>query len=273
MNDDRNMLRLAREEVFPIVKPGEISSSTGLPFSGTIQGEGKLAGTPSLFLRLYGCNLNCQWVLPNGERCPCDTPSAIKPGMPVSLQSVETVAKTILDNMQHLRHLVVSGGEPMLQAQSLTELFLILRSARPDIHISLETNGTIFHHNVAQLIDLFSISPKLYSSEPEGGYPDAIQRVNIPVLQNFLDVRNVNPQKDLQFKFVFSNPEEEREIKNDVLNKLKYWTKDDVLLMPLGSNEQELKVSTNNALSVALKNGWRYAPRLHIDLFGSGEGV
>lgn len=273
MNDDRNMLRLAREEVFPIVKPGEVSSSTGLSFSGTIQGEGKLAGTPSLFLRLYGCNLNCQWVLPNGQRCPCDTPSAIKPGMPVSLQSVETVAKKVLDNMTHLRHLVVSGGEPMLQAQSLTALFHILKMARPDIHITVETNGTIFHQNIAQLIDLFSISPKLCSSEPEGGYPDAVQRVNIQVLQSFLDIRKENPKKDIQLKFVFSKPEDELEIKKDILDKLNYWTKDDVLLMPLGSNEQELKISTNIALNVALKNGWRYAPRLHIDLFGSGEGV
>ena len=273
MNGENYILRLAREEVFPIVRPGEKSATTGLSFSGTIQGEGKLAGTPSLFLRLFGCNLNCQWVLPDGKKCPCDTPSAINPGMPVSVQSVEAVAKTILENMNHLRHLVVSGGEPMLQSQSLTALFLILKKARPDIHITVETNGTIFHQNTAQLIDLFSISPKLYSSEPEEGYPDALQRINIKVLQNYLDIRSEYPQKDLQFKFVFSSLIDEQEIKNDILSKLNHWTTDDILLMPLGSNEQELKISTNSTLNVALKNGWRYAPRLHIDLFGSGEGV
>ena len=50
------------------------SLDTGFKVSGTIQGEGKLIGTPCLFIRTSGCNLRCSWVGSDGNGSPCDTP-------------------------------------------------------------------------------------------------------------------------------------------------------------------------------------------------------
>jgi 7-carboxy-7-deazaguanine synthase len=81
MNNMTNKITLANEGVFPIVrdKDGQLLPqvpATGITVAGTIQGEGKLAGVPSLFIRFSSCNLRCIWQLPDGTYSKCDTPYA-----------------------------------------------------------------------------------------------------------------------------------------------------------------------------------------------------
>src|SRR6187200_2994096 len=112
----------------------------------SIQGEGKLAGVPSVFVRVSGCNLRCVW---------CDTPYASwRPdGQDRALDDVLGEALGY-----GARHVVVTGGEPMIEPEmvALTER---LREAGQ--HITVETAGTVFK---PVQCDLMSISPKLANS-------------------------------------------------------------------------------------------------------------
>src|SRR3954464_15198022 len=112
----------------------------------SIQGEGMLAGVPSVFVRTSGCNLRCTW---------CDTPYASwRP------EGQDVGYGPILANVR--RHwsgyVVVTGGEPMIDPD-IVELTQKLRTI--EHHITIETAGTVFKPVEC---DLMSISPKLGNS-------------------------------------------------------------------------------------------------------------
>jgi 7-carboxy-7-deazaguanine synthase len=93
----------------------------------SLQGEGKNQGKPCLFIRLAGCNLHCSW---------CDTAYAQTGGIEMSID-------TILDHIWRLNpsNVCITGGEPLLQADELEQLLVLLHGKGTTIDI--ETNGTI----------------------------------------------------------------------------------------------------------------------------------
>ena len=97
----------------------------------SFQGEGPYIGTPATFLRLYGCNLNCQW---------CDTDIST-----YEMLSVDDVAEILLTQMEfnYINLLVITGGEPTLQMEEIKRL---IKEIPEDIKIQLETNGSIFEY-------------------------------------------------------------------------------------------------------------------------------
>ena len=130
----------------------------------TFQGEGEFAGVPCNFLRLSGCNLSCIW---------CDTPytwnwvntkfkhpEKFDPKKEVF--SIEVNKLATLLNKHELKHLVISGGEPLLQQKKLTLLLQQLQG----YFVEVETNGTIEpEDDFAKLVNRFNVSPKLKMSE------------------------------------------------------------------------------------------------------------
>ena len=120
------MLHLAKDGIFPIMKDkdGKLLKelpASGLHVAGTIQGEGKLNGIPSLFIRLAGCNLHCTWKTLAGNTCECDTAyAAFKVENSFSLP-VEEIVRIIGHNRGNIDHIVITGGEPFLQADNLGE--------------------------------------------------------------------------------------------------------------------------------------------------------
>jgi len=108
----------------------------------SVQGEGSMIGTPSLFIRLDGCPLRCAW---------CDTPYALEGNA-----GAETAIDALAAECDGARAVVITGGEPL--AQDIRPLVAALR----DKHITVETSGTIFA-DLPQ-VALFSISPKVGSS-------------------------------------------------------------------------------------------------------------
>ncbi|GAF04600.1 7-carboxy-7-deazaguanine synthase QueE [Saccharicrinis fermentans] len=229
-------LVLVGEGVFPITRDADMKAvdcvpNTGLAISGTIQGEGKLAGTPSLFIRLASCNLRCIWQMEDGSLCKCDTSYASFHPEDKKTWSVEEVVNTLKNNMGQIKHVVISGGEPLLQKKGVAALCKMIKE-KLHLHITLETNGTIFDKEVAQYIDLFSISPKLSNSVPskeklqfyredETGaskYHHEVRR-NLKVLQSYIYFANVT-SKDVQLKFVVGKASDADEIKKDYLDLL-----------------------------------------------------
>ncbi|HPR30894.1 MAG TPA: 7-carboxy-7-deazaguanine synthase QueE [Prolixibacteraceae bacterium] len=281
---------LAPEAVFPITVDEEGQSmhdgpATGFSRPGTLQGEGKMAGIPVLFVRTSGCNLRCMWNLPNGETSLCDTPLASFNTRGEKAFPVETVKRTILNNLGKMNHLVISGGEPFIQAEALSALVSGLKQER-NLHVSVETNGTLFHEELCRQIDFFSISPKLGNSLPTcekmEKYGPTLPflpgtakniRINIKAIQSMIDACKAFPGKDFQLKFVIAKHHELREIEDDFLGRLTGWAPDDVILMPLGSTPEELKQTRMFAIEAAIEQGWRYSPRLQVNYFGGIAGV
>ena len=97
----------------------------------SFQGEGPYIGTPATFLRLYGCNLDCEW---------CDTDIST-----YEMLSVDDVAEILMTQMEfnNINLLVITGGEPTLQMEEIKRL---IKELPEDIKIQLETNGSIFEY-------------------------------------------------------------------------------------------------------------------------------
>lgn len=243
----------------------------------SIQGEGKLAGVPSFFVRLSGCNLRCAW---------CDTPYASwsPDGGRIELASIVEQARR-----SGVRHAVLTGGEPMM-FPALTALSAALARGREEaeggdlgavggMHITIETAGTVIPEG-GVTCDLMSISPKLASSTPLPGDPrdpsgawaarHEERRLNIPVLQELLD-RFPSPRHQLKFVVSRSVERDLAEIEA-ILARLRGWRPEDILLMPEGVQmpDPEHKAAVVQA---CLARNWRYCPRLHIELFGNRRGT
>ena len=221
----------------------------------SIQGEGKLTGVPSWFVRVSGCNLRCTW---------CDTPFA---SWNPEGERVEVGRLTEEALNSGLKHAVLTGGEPMLfpAVEALTEQ---LRTA--GLHVTMETAGTVDREIH---VDLMSISPKLSGSVPykrdEGKFArqhDEL-RLNIPVLQKLVDRGD-----DVQFKFVVQYPGEIGEIR-DIMSQLSGWRNDDILLMPQWTGGEINPALRKLLLRACMEHGWRFCDRLHIRLFGNKRGT
>jgi len=221
----------------------------------SIQGEGKLAGVPSFFVRASGCNLRCIW---------CDTDYASW-----NPEGREMTVAEILDAWREHRskHVVLTGGEPMIMPD-IADLAAAFN--KETCHITIETTATIY--KPIQL-DLASLSPKLSNSTPwdrEGGrFAEAHEknRINVPVIQKFIDT-----SPDFQLKFVVSTEEDLSEI-DELLRKLEGWEPSDVLLMPEGIDIQTLQSRADWIAEICKAKGFRYCPRLHVELYGNKRGT
>ena len=276
-------LNLVKDGVFPILydENGELLSNTldtGLKVSCTIQGEGFFVGTPSLFMRTSGCNLRCCW-----KNNVCDTSySSIIPEK--NLIETQVAANIIRANIGNVKHLVITGGEPLLQAKALTELLELIEDL--NLIITIETNGTIYNEELFDRADLISISPKLSSSTPSiekikgTDIKDhwitkhEVERKNLSALQQCLTHANVRMSDTMfQLKFVVSDKKDIDEIIVDYLNVLKGWTPEDIYLMPEGITTEELREKSLWVMEECIKHNFNYCQRLHIDLFGKARSV
>jgi 7-carboxy-7-deazaguanine synthase len=219
----------------------------------SIQGEGILVGTPSVFVRTSGCNLRCVW---------CDTPyTSWAP------EGEELSVEQILEEVRRYpaRHAVVTGGEPLI-APGIADLTEGLRAL--DLHITVETAGAV-SANVA--CDLMSISPKLANSTPwerdQGRWARQHDRLRLQwdVLRGLMD------SYEYQLKFVVAQPEDLAEIRTVIgeteADPLK------VVLMPEGTEPAVLRERSRWLADIAKQEGFRLSPRLHIDLYGNRRGV
>ena len=219
----------------------------------SIQGEGKLMGVPSVFVRASGCNLRC-WF--------CDTPytSWAPEGTQRPWQSV--LEQCLASDC---RHVVVTGGEPLLP-QDIEPFTHGLRAAGRII--TVETAGTVFRPVAA---DLLSISPKLANSTPvretAGRWTERHERLrqNVPV------VRELMRLSDYQLKFVIDEPADVAEVEA----YLRYLPETDprrVWLMPQATTPAALERQAAWSEPLAHELGYRFSNRLHIELFGNVRG-
>jgi len=221
----------------------------------SIQGEGKLMGVPSTFVRASGCNLRCVW---------CDTPYASWDPEGPEMRVEEIATKVAAFGAKHV---VITGGEPLIMSdiQSLCD---VLKSAGH--HITVETAATVYQD---LKLDLASLSPKLANSTPherEGGrfaVAHERNRLNFDTIQRFID-----SSPSVQLKFVLSQPGDMDEIES-ILSQVRGWQRDDVLLMPEGTDSKTLDSRAGWIAETCTKNGYRFCPRLHVALYGNTRGT
>jgi 7-carboxy-7-deazaguanine synthase len=217
----------------------------------SLQGEGMLAGMPSFFIRTSGCNLRCRWCdtpytswLPEGERHPVG----------------ELVDEAVGCGLQHV---VVTGGEPLLQR----EIGLLTQGLRKaGLHITVETAGTIDRELEC---DLLSVSPKTASSDPQGHWRRRHRRLrsDLAPLRRLLQRFPAH-----QVKLVIQDADDLQE-GLAILDQVGPIARQRVLLMAEGRSAEEVAGRAGLVAGLCLEHGFRYTPRLHLDLFGGGRGV
>lgn len=194
----------------------------------SIQGEGPSAGKPAVFLRFSGCNLKCKW---------CDTKYAWKKGKEMTIsQIIQKIKK------YPCKHLVITGGEPLLQQDKLKALLSKLKGYTAEI----ETNGSL-PIKISRLIEQINCSPKLKNS----GNP-----------QYSLRVKPAN--KKVLYKFIVQKGEDLKEI-NAFIRKYKI-PKTSVYLMPEGTSRKIILDRSKWLVEICKKEGYNFSPRLHIML-------
>ena len=277
----------------------------------SLQGEGQYLGTPSVFLRIFGCNFKCAgFSMPRGtlseERLAidpanydsyndlplvhtgCDSYASWDPRFKHLSPMLEVSA--IVDRMQELlpdgkfgpdKHLILTGGEPLLGWQkSYIDLFEEIGKRGMNLtHITFETNGTqmlkpelkdwfLMNETYPMLNITYSVSSKLPSSGE--AWEDAIKP---EVIREYFQLSS-----SLYFKWVVSNEEDYQDVQNaikayaEVLGPFAM-TDIPIYLMPAGGTTKHYNDNEKWVAELCMKHGWRYTPRLQVQLWKNAWGT
>jgi 7-carboxy-7-deazaguanine synthase len=154
----------------------------------TVEGEGTRAGFPTVFVRLFGCNLRCTW---------CDTKYSYPPEEADSVMSIGEIVDEV--NNYHSRHICLTGGEPLLYGEKSLALIHALLELEHVVDLHVETNGaidlTMFLEGVASPKVRYIMDFKL----PDSGEMDKMIVANLSKLR----------QQD-ELKFVIGSDEDFR---------------------------------------------------------------
>jgi 7-carboxy-7-deazaguanine synthase len=220
----------------------------------SVQGEGMLTGVPSVFVRASGCNLRC-WF--------CDTPYASWQPEGLDLTVDEIIAQV---EEWDAGHVVITGGEPMLFAELIP---LCTRLRAIGRHITIETAGTLY---LPVACDLMSISPKFASSAPAAAMHPHWHRRHERERHRPDVIRRLIVDFEYQLKFVIDT----RADLDDVevfLQGFPQLARDRVLLMPQGTDRQQLDARAVWLRPYCESHGFIYCPRKQIEWFGLVRGT
>lgn len=238
----------------------------------SLQGEGLLTGTPSVFVRASGCNLRC-WF--------CDTPyTSWQPeGEDWSVEEIVDLVRRLrswpelpqraglaADRVERIDHVVITGGEPMLFAE-LIPLCQRLREA--GLHITIETAGTLY---LPVQCDLVSLSPKLANSTPSGEQAGPWSARHERTRHQPDVIRRLTSNYTYQLKFVIDSPADLPQVET-WLTEFPELDRRRVLLMPQGTDRAALNTIEQWLAPYCAEQGFVYCPRKHIEWFGATRGT
>lgn len=273
----------------------------------SIQGEGHHVGAPSIFVRFFLCNLQCAgFGMPEGEKSTERDEIAKNIEQFKTLADVP-LARTGCDSFvawdkrfRHLSskmtaddliaeilrvhgsddlgdtHLVFTGGEPLLQFKTvygrerMIHLLARLSEDHGLKHVTFETNGTI-PLSAQMLVGGYetihftmSVSPKMRAS----GEPRS-KAWNYAALKSFYTVGDrQDPMTTTVFKFVVKDEVDVKEVESFLFD-FPFIDRSMVYLMPVGGCQEEYQENARPVAELALRRGFKYSPRLHVDLWGN----
>lgn len=266
------------------------------------QGEGRFVGVPSVFLRTFGCNFTCGgFGMPKGEcsterdevkvelynkyedlplvNTGCDSYASWDPRFKALSPTYET--SEVIDKMLALTpnnrwvqdngndvHLVITGGEPLLGWQKVYPELLDAIEMRDLRNITFETNGTQELHpdfkeylyNLGVEVT-FSVSAKLSPSGEK--WEDAIKP---EIVASYQEVGVT------YLKFVVEKPEDFDEVDQATSEYRAEGFEGAIYIMPVGGVVSVYDGNKFNVADEAMKRGYYYSPRLHVDLWGNSWG-
>jgi organic radical activating enzyme len=231
----------------------------------SIQGEGQTMGVPSVFLRLGGCNLMCGGMgtqfdgeLHNGATWRCDTVEVWMRAQSIDFEKI--LPKECVNALKNNAHLIITGGEPTMQQEAVTEFIKWVRNKiNRNVFVEIETNGTIEpSEDFREEVGLFNVSPKLSNS----GNSKA-QTLNPQAIKVFNKVNSI-------FKFVVSNEKDYNEIMEDYYELV---DRDKIYLMPSGENQELLNETKEYVAELCKQEYFKFTTRLHIEIWNQKTGV
>lgn len=257
----------------------------------SFQGEGASLGVPSVFLRLALCNLRCHWcdtkytwdfkqykyaeevahwpllqALAEVERALAEPISKedsirisnlIETDPPLKYQGLALPSLQAHPKLKQ-KHLVLTGGEPLIQAGALAAL---LDGLPPDLYVEIETNGTLAPPAaLQQRVQQWNVSPKL----AHGG--DPLRRRLVPQALGAL-----RDTERAWLKLVIERAEDLAEVER--LLELCAWPRERVLLMPQATKPSLLAERSLEVARLAAEAGLGFSSRLHVALWGERRGV
>ncbi len=238
------------------------TDDTGGPeIFASLQGEGLSAGVPCTFIRLSRCNLACVWCdtaytwhFDGDERPHRDGRTYDRKGNQVSLSPLEA-AKAI--DLLPPRRLVITGGEPLMQAAALGEMASLL----PEHAIEVETNGTVGPPTrFDSFVEHYTVSPKLAHSG---------NAASLALLPERLAAWAKDPRA--WFKFVIAAPADVSQVL--ALQAGFGIPSERIFLMPEGTNSAALREREEWLAPLCVEHGFRMSDRLHIHLYGDTRGT
>lgn len=187
------------------------------------------------------------------------------------LLSLIPEGKWTMDNGQDI-HLVITGGEPLLGWQKFWPELLKHPRMGDLKNVTFETNATQelkadfrdYLESQRAIRFTFSCSPKLSVSGES--WNDAIK-------PGIVGSYNGVPNSDLYLKFVVADDVDVDEVGKAVSEYRAAGVECPVYVMPVGGRSEVYTLNTRRVAELAMERGWRYTPRLHVDIFGNAWGT
>lgn len=224
----------------------------------TLQGEGKTMGMPCVFLRLHVCNLRCVWCDAWYTWNPKSKEFWTESKIWTIEQTVEKVQTTWgTKNPEVQKRLIVTGGEPLLQKESID---LLIDQLGPEWTVEIETNGTIMPTEKQLQVCQFNCSPKLRNSQ------------NSDTARRKLEVITALAKANTLFKFVVMHNEDLDEIEKDWVQEYNIPV-GQVCLMPQGVTAEEVRHNAQRIVEYAKLKGYRMMGRLQTEVWGARRAV
>ena len=277
----------------------------------SLQGEGKWAGVPSVFLRTFGCNFQCRgFGLPRGESTTvpediaekvdqfkiyeelplaetgCDSYASWHPKFKHLSPVLETgaVRERMEDLIPHNTwtqdnyedvHLVITGGEPLLGWQRSYPELLTSCMDNGLQNITFETNGTQPLHE-----DLKTFFKTVWHEER--GYqkltfsvsaklPDSGEKWEEAIKPDI--VVNYEKLGYTYLKFVVSTEDDVNDVDRAVEEYRAAGFRGPVYLMPIGGLPEDYHLNTAQVAELSMKKAYRYSPRLQVDIWRNAWGT
>lgn len=235
----------------------------------SIQGEGVSVGCPAVFLRLGGCNLRCRGFSyqdsVTGELLGCDTKAVWSKSTQQTCDDILAfwASSGWLAALNQGAHLVITGGEPLMHQEPLLAFLLeVDRCCESPPFLEIETNAT------------FDVMPALLNRVQQINASPKLKHSGESRLKAYLPrvLRALVASEKAFFKFVVRTDADLEEIIQDYVTALSV-PRERILLMPEGGTRAIVQARAPWVVECCKRYGFRYSPRLHLDIWDQATGV
>ena len=220
----------------------------------SLQGEGCTVGKRAVFLRLTGCRLRCDW---------CDTLAVWQKGKSYTFDALYRFFQNegYFNALSSGAHLVITGGDPLIQQDTVASFVEYCRKTIPIAHIEVETEGVIMPTSaMCQLVEQWNVSPKLSNSG---------MKKSVRYQPEVLKFHN-NYTKAI-FKFPIAEEAEIAEIR-EICEEC-HIPHSKVYLMPVCNDRKSFEAKAADIAALAIKHDYHFSPRLHLTIWDRAVGV